>query len=443
MRETPDRIMVAFTGGGAGIDALTWGQADHYAAMVRMKTWSPLGGVAPLEAGKTVADITEELRYLVSRFPSTRTKLRYHASGRPDQVVFASGEIVLEIFDADDADDPAKVADTVRDRYMEAPFDFAADWPVRMAAIRHRGRLTHEVALICHLALDAAGGAAMMADMATRTSEPITGLQPLEQARWQQSPAGRRQNESALRYWEGILRSIDPRRFPEPSEVAEPRYWAGELLSPALSLAIPTLAQRTQIDSSAIVIALYSVALAQVTGISPVVFRPLVSNRFRPGLADVVCTAVQAGICSLDVAGLPFDEVAERAAKAARTAYKYGYFDPQDVVDLIAAVELDRATTIDIECFINDRRQPVPLDGDDKVPSVSEVREALGRTTFGWNVAQQSPSFEQVCVHIDDAGEAVLLTVQLDGARVSLRDGEAMVRAMEATAVRAAFGPDL
>ena len=443
MRETPDRIMVAFTGDGAGIDRLTWGQADHYAAMIRMKTWSPLGGVAPLDAGKTVADITEELRYLVSRFPSTRTKLRYDASGRPDQVVFGSGEIALEIFDADDADDPAQVAETIRDRYMEAPFDFAVDWPVRMAAIRHRGTLTHEVALICHLSLDAAGGATMMTDMATRTAEPLTGMQPLEQARWQQSPSGRRQNEGALRYWEGILRSIDPRRFPEPAEPAEPRYWAGELLSPALSLAIRTLTQRTQIDSSAIVIALYSVALAQVTGISPVVFRPLVSNRFRPGLADVVCTAVQSGICSLDVAGLPFDDVVQQAGRSARTAYKYAYFDPQDVVDLISAVEHDRGTAIDIECFINDRRQSVPLDGDDKVPSAGEVREALDRTTFGWNVAQESPAFEQVCVHIDDAGEAVLLTIQLDGARVSVRDGEAMVRAMETTAVRAAFGVDL
>ena len=280
----------------------------------------------------------------------------------------------------------------------------------------------------------------MMADMASRTSEPITGMQPLEQARWQQSPAGRRQNESALRYWEGVLRSIAPRRFPPVVAPATPRYQAGELLSPALSLAIRTLTQRTQIDSSAIVIALFSVAVASVSGVSPVVFRPLVSNRFRPGLADVVCTAVQSGICSLDVAGLPFDDVLQQAGKSARTAYKYAYFDPQDVVDLIAAVERDRGTAIDIECFVNDRRQSVPLDGDDKVPTASEVREALGRTTFGWNVAQESPAFEQLCVHIDDAGEAVLLTVQLDGARLSLRDGEAIVRTMEATAVQAAFG---
>ncbi len=441
MRETPDRIMVSFTGGGAGIDRLTWGQADHYAAMIRMKTWSPLGGVAPLEPGTTVADITEELRYLMSRFPSVRTRLRYDAERRPDQEVYTSGQIALEVWDADDSDDPLTIAETVRDRYMETPLDFAADWPVRMAAVRHRGRLTHEIALICHLCLDAAGGAAMMADMTSRTSEPVTGMQPLEQARWQQSPAGRRQNESALRYWEGILRSIAPRRFPATTEpMTPPRYRAGELLSPALSLAIRTLTQRTQIDSSAIVIALFSVAVAQVTGISPVVFRPLVSNRFRPGLADVVCTAVQSGICSLDVAGLSFDDVLQQAARSARTAYKYAYFDPQDVVDLIAAVESDRGTAIDIECFVNDRRQTVPLDGDDKVPTPSEVREALGRTTFGWNVAQESPAFEQLCVHIDDAGEAVLLTVQLDSARLSMRDGEAIVRAMEETAVQAAFG---
>jgi hypothetical protein len=442
MRDTPDRIMVAFEGDGAGSDRLTWGQADHYAAMVRMKTWSPLGGVAELDAGKTVADITEELRFLMSRFPSTRTKLRYDADGRPSQVVYGSGEIALDIFDAED-DDPARVAEAVRDRYRDQPFDFATDWPVRMAAVRHGGALTHEIALICHLALDAAGGATMMSDMARRPNEPITGMQPLEQARWQRSPAGRRQNDAALRYWEGILRTIDPRRFPEPADVAEPRYWEGELLSPALRLAVRTIAQRTQIDSAAIMLALYSVALAQVTGISPVVFRPLVSNRFRPGLADVVCTAVQSGLCSLDVDDAPFDEVAQRAARAALTSYKYAYFDPEDVVSLIARVERERGARIDIECFINDRRQAVPLDGDDKIPTPDDVRAALARTTFSWNISQDSPSFEQVCIHIDDAGEAMLLTVQIDGARVSTRDGEAMVRAMEHTAVRAAFGTDL
>ena len=96
MRETPDRIMVPFSGDGAGIDRLTWGQADHYAAMIRMKTWSPLGGVAPLEPGKTVADITEELRYLMSRFPSVRTRLRYDTDGRPDQRSFGMLDVAVQ-----------------------------------------------------------------------------------------------------------------------------------------------------------------------------------------------------------------------------------------------------------------------------------------------------------------------------------------------------------
>ena len=431
------QVVVAFEGEGSGTGPMAWGQADHYAAMVRMKTWSPLGGVKRLLPGTTVDEIADELRWLISRYQTMRTLLRPDAHGRVQQVVFASGEITLEVFDAGEGD-PEQLAEAVCDLYRNRPLDFAAEWPVRMAVIRKDGELTHMSVLMCHLVCDAAGAVVMMTEVAARESAPVSGLQPLAQAEWQNSPSGRRHNDAALRHWEGILRAIDPRRFPEPTETCHPRYWEAELVSPALLPAVRAIANRTQVDESAVVFGLYAAALAQVTGINPVVFRPLVNNRFRPGLAEVVCTAVQSSLCMIDAADGSFDDTVKRAQRVAMTAYKYGYFDPDDVVALTERVRTERGMDIDVECFINDRRSAgAPAEAEAATPA--DIRDALARTTFAWTVRQDGPAFEQLCMHIDDAPDAILLTIQIDGARVSRSDAEAMVRAMESIAVAEAF----
>ena len=64
-----------------------------------------------------------------------------------------------------------------------------------MAVITHRGTATHVAETICHLALDAFGLAVLHDDFDRRddrTGPPVTAMQPLEQARRQRGPAGRR-----------------------------------------------------------------------------------------------------------------------------------------------------------------------------------------------------------------------------------------------------------
>ncbi len=435
-----DRIVVSFDGDGSGVDELAWGQAENWSAIVRQKTWIPLGGVRPLPEGTTVDDITDEVSYLMGRFQAIRTRLRFDSEGRPTQVVSSFGEITINVIDAG-ADDPAEVADRTRVAYGEADLDFTNEWPVRLALIRHGDALTHLVMLVSHFVTDAAGGVTMMTDVATRSTAPVTGTPPLEQARWQHSPAGRRQNEAALRYWERVLRSIDTRRFDYPADPVEPRYWLGEFNSPAMAPAVRAIADRTGLESASILLGIFAMALAPLTGINPVVVRPLVSNRFRPGLGEVVCTLAQAGLCALDVVGAPFDETLERVAKASLTAYKYGYFHPGDMVELRERIAKERGSEIDIGCYFNDRRMmtKAPLDGPP--PTAEQAREALPRTTFRWLASQDGPAFEPLFVHIDDVPGTVAMTINLDSHALSPSDGEALLRGMETVAIAGAFGP--
>lgn len=438
MVNAPDRIVVPFEGEGSGIGELSWGQYEIWSAMVRLKSWMPLGGIKRLSAGTTVAEIAEELRYLMSRYQSMRTRLRFDAEGRPSQVVSSSGEVTLDVFDAGDTD-PEKAATAVADRYQETALDIATEWPIRMAVVRHQGSLTHMIVFISHFVADAVGAAVMLSEVAVRETAPVQGMPPLDQARWQRSPAGRRQNDAALRHWEGILRTIDPRRFNKPHEKCRPRYWRGEFDSPALALALRAVANGTGADSAAVLLASYAVSLTQVTGVNPAVIRPLASNRFRPGLSGVVCTATQAGLCVLDVAGLPFGEALARVQRAVMAAYKYSYFDHKDVVDLVARVGRERGADIDIACWFNDRRlssgQSQP--GPDPTPEL--IREALPNTTFRWILTRDHPSLEQLIVDAEDVPGAIRMTIHMDAHSLTPADGEALLRGMEAVAASAAL----
>src|SRR5690606_10955633 len=232
-----ERVMVRFSGAGAGVAELSWGQAGLWDAMQRQRTWLPIGGVCPLPPGLTRADLTRQLRSLMSRYPTLRTRLRLDPD-EPRQVVSATGEIALEIVDAPDDADPRQVADAVMCRFERTPYDVVDQWPVRVAVVRHRGAFTHQVVVMCHLVTDAAGALLLLADLKRLAAGPGTGeaeedgiAHPLAQARWQRSPKGQRMNDAALRYCRRVLAEVPARRFPEPGYRPKPRYWRGRFVS--------------------------------------------------------------------------------------------------------------------------------------------------------------------------------------------------------------------
>jgi hypothetical protein len=435
-----EQIVVAFEGEGSGVDDLSWGQLDLWMAMRRQNSWLPMGGATPLPAGTSLADVVENLRYMMSRYQSMRTRLRFDAGGRPSQVVSGSGEITLEVVDA--GDDGAGRAEAMRRRYEETDYDFVTQWPVRMGVVVRAGVPTHLVLIICHLVTDGSGAALMMAELDAKPTAPVNGMQPLEQARWQRSPAGVRQNEAALRYWERLLRSIPVRRFAGSDDRRQPRHWRGEFRSLALHLAIRAIAERAGVDASPVLMAVYAVALHRMTGINPVVFRPTVNNRFRPGLADVVCTVAESGLCALDIAGVPFPEALTRTRRAAMTAYKHAYFHPVQLDDLIARVAQDRGPDFDIACFYNDRRITTRSGPTGPAPTPAQIRAALGggHTSLRWTIRQDDP-FERLFVHIDDVPDTMQITVFMDTHFVSPADAEAFLHGMEEVAVEAALDP--
>lgn len=436
-----ERIVVDFAGDGSGDEVLAWGQRDVWASMTRYRHSMPIGGVKPLSAGTSVADIVDELRYLMGRFQVMRTRLRFDADGVPRQVVSDAGEITLEIVDTDTDTEPSEVAEAVCTRLRATPFDYSGEWPVRMTVVRHRGVLTHMVVIMCHLAMDGHSAAIMMRDVAMRRSEPVEAMQPLEQARWQSGPAGQRQNEAAMRHWETLLRGMPP---PWPSRSVEPstpRHWEGLFSSPAITLAMRAIAQRGVGDDASALLAVYAIAIARVACVNPVAIRPLANNRFRRGLAGVVSPISQTGLCLLDVAGVPFEEAVRRAARASMTAYKYAYYDTVAKDALVARIVAERGPEYFVDCFFNDRRVPVGAGpATDEAPTPQRIRDAVARSTFRWTDSKDTPS-SRIFVQVDSAPDATLVNLFVDTRYVPKTHAEALTREMEAVAVEAALDP--
>jgi hypothetical protein len=424
------RIPVAFAGKGEGEDELSWGQREIWQAMRDLDMWMPIGGTQPVPPGFTVQDAVEQLRYLMSRYQSMRTLLRFTDDGIR-QVVHGAGEIDLEVVEAGAAD-PLEVALAVQHRFAGPDYDFATDWPVRMAVVCRDGTPTHLVVIMSHFVMDGTGASIMLAEGGRKETAPVDGMQALEQVQWQRSPAGQRQNAGALRHWESTLRTIPAQRYAGKGDPQTPRYWRGELSSAALALGIASIAARTRVDAGAVALALYAASMARIGGVDPVATRLITSNRFRPGLSQVVAPVSQTALCMIDVGDAPFDEIVERARRAAMNAYKHSYYDRFALSEIIAATAPDT----DLDCFFNDRRGPVQPS-----PATPEaLHAALPRTVFNWTM-QRDEMYPRLFLNVDDEGpDMVRLHIEIDTHHMPPSAAEALLRAMESLAVREAEG---
>jgi hypothetical protein len=432
------QILVPFHGEGHGEDELSWGQRELWNAMCRQRSSLAVGGAQRLPDGTTVDLVAANLGYIMGRHQSLRTRLRFDGTGaEPRQVVSASGVAVLAVVEAD-GEDPAEVAAELDARYHDTVFDYAGEWPVRMAVVLAGGAPSHVVVRYCHIAIDGEGVAAMLADLAARPDGPVAGREPLEQARWQRSPAGQRQSQASLRYWETLLRTVSPRRFGDSPDRRTPRHWELDYRSPAAYQAASVVAERVGTDTSPVLLAAFAVALARLTAITPVVTQVIVGNRFRPGLAAPVCTVNHPGLCVIDVADASFDEVVRRAWRSTIGAYKHAYYDPRQRDELVARIGRERGAELDLSCYFNDRRttaRPAGATGD-ATPGPAELR---------WAAPRDIP-IEHLFLHVNDVPDTVALTAVADTHHVSPGQLEQLVRTMEqvlvdAAGTRAARGP--
>jgi hypothetical protein len=439
------RILVRFSGAGSDVEALTWAQQNIWNQM--NETGSPMmvGGTMPLAPGTTRQGLIHLLAFIMSRHESLRTRIRVDPDGTPMQVLSESGEVGFEILELEEGD-PAEYAETVRQRYLDEPFDAEKDWPVRMGVIEQNGEPVHFVAMYAHIAIDGYGFEALIRDLDNLDREtgthlgPRVGMQPREIARHQQSPAGRRLSENSLRYWENHQLAMVAHRFKAPAVVGEPQYSDATFDSPAAYLALRILAARTQLHSGPILLAAYAIALARVSGNSTSVIRTLISNRFRPGFAESVAIVMQPGLCVIDVADCTIDEAAQRTWHSQIMAGKHGYYHFGDFDALQQRVKEIRGTDVQLTCYFNDGRRAFAQMPEGPLPAPQDLLDALGLSTLKSGAPVRIP--EMTCfLTVNLVPETINYSLRVDTQYVSIAEQESMLRMIEDVLVSAALDP--
>ena len=435
--------MVPFAGTGAGVGELTWAQQGLWRAMVTTASSLPLGGVSPLPPGFTVAAAGRVLAFATARHPSLRTRLLPGPEPMPRQETAAAGEAVLTVLEAG-TEDPAVVADRLRARWEDTPFDYTVEWPVRMGVVTVDGEPRRLVAVYCHLALDMHGLDVLIADLATmdphtgRSPAPVAATTALELARRQRQPAGVRQSAASLRHWDHMLRLIPARRLPGSDRRRVPRWQELGLTSVAALHAVRILAARTGLRTRPLLLAACAVGLCRVAGTDPAVLQVLVSNRFRPGLADLVTPLAQSSLLVVPLSGAPLVEVAARAQQETVRAAKNAYYDPLQLDQVYERVDRDRAEDVDVDVFYNDRRRVAAHDDGGPVPTEADLRKSLGSAAP--RLDRELERFDhRMFVHVNDVPDAVDWTVCADSHHLGREDARALLLAMEGALVEAAL----
>lgn len=438
-----EQVLVAFAGEGSGRGELSWGQRGVWRSIVADGEAKTMGGLVAIPGGTTIENMTGSLRFVLGRHQSLRTKLRLGPDGRVGQEVFERGELPLEIVDV--AGDADAAAAAVQRRFQTDPFDYEQDWPVRAAAIRQDGVVTHTVVVYLHTSLDALGLAVLIRDLAGHLAgaepEPVTAMQPLELAARQGTPGAQRQSRASLQHMESVLRAA-PAGAWTPTGADTDEHDTLYYRSPRLSLAVAAIAERHGIDTSPVLLGAYGLSLARVSGVNPLAVQLAVSNRFRPRLAGTVAPLAQVAPCLLDLSGTTLAGVVGRAWRGAMTAYKHAYYDPAGRSELVARLIEEVGPQADLFVFFNDRRGQdrvvVPVPEDSRLPS--ELDGLRERSAVRWELLA-GPMLECLYLDVDEREGALELTLTVDLRILTRAEAERVLRGTEEVAVGMALDP--
>jgi hypothetical protein len=445
-----DRIVVQFAGAEAGTEPLTWGQKAIWQDMQDSGNQFNMGGRAGLPDGFTVEDVAALLSGLISRHAALRMRLVTGAAGCLGQEVARSGQIDLDVLTLpDDIDRPDiwRYADHLIATWPLDRFDFHRDWPLRMAVLRHRGACVLVVWVLSHLAADGGGHLLLLGDvMAAELASAPPRMQVLDIARSEQTPQLRQLSSRTMRYWETQLRHIPVQTFGEPvrpADEAEQRYWQVRFSSPAAHLAMAAIAKRTGSDATRVTLAVIATAIGRATGVHPLTIKDMVSNRFRPGMTDVIAPIAQNSVVTIDVTDTTVDEVVARARAASLTAGMRAYYDPDDLKEVIARLDAERGYPAMVTCRLNDQRaMTMRSDAQTNLGDVTpeQVKQKLAETSLTW-LGPRYNMHEQASILVENQPGVVSLHMMWDLWSLTNAQVEALLRGVEEVAVEAAFDP--
>jgi len=122
------------------------------------------------------------------------------------------------------------------------------------------------------------------------------------------------------------------------------------------------------------------------------------------------------------------------------SAYKYGYYDPRQFVELVSRLTQERGPDFDVSCLFNDRRDERPGQPAAAPATRQELHAARDEATFRWVEKTDQPS-ERMFLSVEDEPEGLLVGLAADTHFFPPAHFKALVRGMQDVAIEAALDP--
>lgn len=442
----PTRTLpVDFSGARSGAGPLTWGQAEVRELWRQTRSqhsYLNFQQVLRVPAGRDTADVQEALRVLVERHESLRTTFRPGPAGSApeavEQVVHASGQLLLTVFDTDAAHLRA-VMGAVTEEGVDRSFH-DDDWPFRPVVVTVAGRPVAVVLTVAHLVLDWYGLTLVADDLdALLNGRPLrttAAWQPLDQAGAEASARGEKLARRAVDFWVRSLRDAPATMFPARAVPPEERLWPlVEMRSEALTRAARAIADRRGHGAADVVLAAAALVVGQRAGATTTVLRVISANRFTPQLRDLVGTCAQNALLVLDLADGPFSALVDRSWAAMMESYRYSRYPAPLLQAALDDLAGQGGPERDLGAFFHNMIDSEPAAAAGGEPTPAELAEALTRTRV--RRGSVFPRWRSFSLELHAEGGQLRLRLEADPRALSRPDAESLLRAVEKLVVHA------
>lgn len=354
---------------------------------------------AGLPPHAAVPDVLTVLSELVGRYEALRTAFGPGPEGTLTQRVLRSGTFETEIAATEPGEDPRDVLRAWRRRMRQTAFDLTTAPLLRAMVVVADGAPVLAAFHVSHLAADLMSLRHLAAELtrllAARTTgrpapSPAAFRQPVEQAEYERSPRGQALLARSRAYWRDQLATAPATMFPalaaraaraaRAAEPGVPDRYSAVMDSRAAFLALPVLAERWRVSTSAVLLTAVATLLGRRAGLPVCTLRLLAANRFTPELRCAVANLHQEVPVTIDLTGDSVPALARRAFAACTTAYANGLYDPDHAEELLRAAERERGTGISLSCCFNDIRAAHETRGGGRPAPAHAVRAALPDT---------------------------------------------------------------
>lgn len=373
------------------------------------------------------------IRALVERHEALRTRYELASDGLLWQEVAATGRVPVQLaYSAE----PEGSADELRWQLWESVFDHTRDLASRFGLVTDGIHVSHLVVVASHLSCDEGAVEVLrreiellLAGAQVQTLPPPR--HPLDIAYRQQSPMAKQMSLRSLEYLRRTMAVATPTMFPEgPSEGQMPRFWHARLDSIAMSRAVDVLAARHRISPTHLLTAATAKTLAGLHKNRECTLRFEFNNRIGEN-AEVVGTLTQFGLASIAVDHPTFAETAKAASFACLLACRYAEYDFLEFQRTKAAVEQERGTVLELDCWIN-VHAPAQVERGPMIDnsSSSDIGILTKETTFTWT-HRSDHNQAQYYLHVIYSPERTELAVDADTRYLSPGEIEDCLRGTE------------